>query len=106
MVWFPDPCLDEFSFPSRYEETRLRKRARSFYSNYVGNVDMIAIEPLLDELSGSFRKYSRDTVRKALDSVINQGYSVTSTSYALGIKRTSLQHYLKKLRVLKNTEQL
>lgn len=61
---------------------------------------MFAIEPLLDELSGSVRKYSRDTVRLALDSILNHGHSVTSTSYALGIKRTSLQHYLKKLRVV------
>lgn len=57
------------------------------------------IEPLLETLQGSIRKYTRTSVRLALDAILNKGITVTKASYLYGIKRTSLQHYLKKLNI-------
>lgn len=57
------------------------------------------IDPLLDVLQGSVRKYTRASMKNALDAILNRGASVTQASHAFGIKRTSLQHYLKKLNI-------
>lgn len=57
------------------------------------------IDPLLDLLQGSMRKYTRTSLKNALDAILNRGVSVTQASYSFGIKRTSLQHYLKKLNI-------
>lgn len=57
------------------------------------------IDPLLDRLQGSVRKYTRASVKCALDAILNRGVTVTQASYVYGIKRTSLQHYLKKLNI-------
>lgn len=57
------------------------------------------IDPLLDLLQGSVRKYTRASMKRALDAILNRGVSVTQASYSYGIKRTSLQHYLKKLNI-------
>lgn len=57
------------------------------------------IDPLLDVLQSSMRKYTRASVRSALDAILNKGVTVTKASYVYGIKRTSLQHYLKKLNI-------
>lgn len=57
------------------------------------------IEPLLEALHGSIRKYSRSSLHAALDAILNKGATVTKASYLYGIKRTSLQHYLKKLNI-------
>lgn len=57
------------------------------------------IEPLLDVLQCSMRKYTRASVKSALDAILNKGVTVTKASYIYGIKRTSLQHYLKKLNI-------
>lgn len=57
------------------------------------------IDPLLDLLQGSVRKYTRASMKNALDAILNRGASVTQASYTFGIKRTSLQHYLKKLNI-------
>lgn len=57
------------------------------------------IDPLLDLLQGSMRKYTRASLKKALDAILNRGVTVTQASYSFGIKRTSLQHYLKKLNI-------
>lgn len=57
------------------------------------------IEPLANKLEGSIRKYSRHSVHKALDAILNRGETVTQASIDFGIKRTSLQHYLKKLNI-------
>lgn len=59
----------------------------------------VEIEPLLELLRGSVRKYSKASIRSALDAVLNRGITVTKASYIYGIKRTSLQHYLKKLNI-------
>lgn len=97
MVWFPDLRLDQYSFPPNFDDTSTFRN-----TNYYNPDNYFAIESLLDTLSGSIRKYSKDTVRQALNSILNHGQSVTSTSYTFGIKRTSLQHYLKKLKTLKS----
>lgn len=57
------------------------------------------IDPLLDLLQGSMRKYTRASLKNALDAILNRGVTVTQASYSFGIKRTSLQHYLKKLNI-------
>ncbi|RZB39194.1 BTB domain containing protein [Asbolus verrucosus] len=57
------------------------------------------IEPLATMLEGSIRKYSRQSVKLALDAILNRGETVTQASIDFGIKRTSLQHYLKKLNI-------
>lgn len=57
------------------------------------------IDPLLDLLQGSVRKYTRASMKNALDAILNRGVTVTQASIAFGIKRTSLQHYLKKLNI-------
>lgn len=73
---------------------KYRKRRNSAADDSYHNV-----EPLLDIISGSLRKYSRATVSCALDAVLNQNVTITQASLNFGIKRTSLQHYLKKLRI-------
>lgn len=67
--------------------------------NLVDNDVEFEIEPLLRVLQGSIRKYSRISLRNALDAILNRGLTVTKASYLYGIKRTSLQHYLKKLNI-------
>lgn len=57
------------------------------------------IEPLVDQLQGSMRKYTKASLIKALDAILNRGVTVTKASYVFGIKRTTLQHYLKKLNI-------
>lgn len=57
------------------------------------------IDPLLDVLQVSMRKYTRASLKNALDAILNKGVTVTQASYSFGIKRTSLQHYLKKLNI-------
>jgi hypothetical protein len=57
------------------------------------------IEPLANLLEGRIRKYSRHSVQMALDAILNRGETVTQASIDFGIKRTSLQHYLKKLNI-------
>ncbi|KAJ8924947.1 hypothetical protein NQ315_001111 [Exocentrus adspersus] len=57
------------------------------------------IKPLSDQLRGRFRKYSRKSISGALDAILNRGVTVTQASFDYQIKRTSLQHYLKKLNI-------
>lgn len=57
------------------------------------------IEPLANILEGHIRKYSRQSIKMALDAILNRGETVTQASINFGIKRTSLQHYLKKLNI-------
>lgn len=57
------------------------------------------IDPLANILEGSIRKYSRQSIKLALDAILNRGETVTQASIDYGIKRTSLQHYLKKLNI-------
>lgn len=57
------------------------------------------IDPLAKLLEGSIRKYSRQSIKLALDAILNRGETVTQASIDYGIKRTSLQHYLKKLNI-------
>lgn len=68
-----------------------------FYSVREG----VDVAGLLIKLRGSFRsrKYSDHTVYMALDSILNRGMSVSRASIDFGIKRTSLQFYLKKLNI-------
>lgn len=63
------------------------------------SVVQFEIDPLLEALQGSIRKYSRSSLHAALDAILNKGATVTKASYLYGIKRTSLQHYLKKLNI-------
>lgn len=59
------------------------------------------VDMLMYGLGGSMRKYAPETVRWALDAILNRGASVTAASQASGIKRTSLHLYLKKLNIRK-----
>lgn len=59
----------------------------------------IDLEPMLEQVQFPFRKYNKDTVKFALDAILNDGISVTQASIIYGIKRTSLQHYLKRLNI-------
>lgn len=68
-----------------------------FYSVREG----VDVAGLLIKLRGNFRsrKYSDQAVYMALDSILNRGMSVSRASIDFGIKRTSLQFYLKKLNI-------
>lgn len=92
----PDPRTGPYSFPQK-NMAAPHHLDNSFTLDKNVTFDL---DPLLEILKGSVRKYSRETMRLALDYILNRGQSVTSTSYALGIKRTSLQHYLKKLNIV------
>ena len=47
-----------------------------------------------------FRKYSVQNVTRALEAVLKQGMTVSESSLRFGIKRSTLQFYLKKLNVV------
>lgn len=57
------------------------------------------VENCWNQLEDRARKYSRESICSALDAILNRGMTVTQASYETGIKRTSLQHYLKKLHI-------
>lgn len=71
-----------------------------FYYRVSGGVD---IASLVAKLRGNFRSrrrgYSDEAIYHALDSILNCGVSVSRASQNFGIKRTSLQFYLKKLNI-------
>lgn len=60
------------------------------------------VDGLLRSLAGDvmFRKYSVDNVTRALEAVLKQGSTVSQASVMFGIKRSTLQFYLKKLNIV------
>lgn len=60
------------------------------------------VDTLLRSLAGDvmFRKYSVQNVTRALEAVLKQGMTVSEASLRFGIKRSTLQFYLKKLNVV------
>ena len=60
------------------------------------------VDTLLRSLAGDvmFRKYSVQNVTRALEAVLKQGITVSEASLRFGIKRSTLQFYLKKLNVV------
>lgn len=65
-----------------------------------GHSSSYDIEPLAEGLP--LRKYSKPAVEMALHSILNLGLSVTQASIDFKIKRTTLQHYLKRLNIKMN----
>ncbi|XP_071449198.1 longitudinals lacking protein, isoforms H/M/V isoform X12 [Hetaerina americana] len=98
----PDDCTLGFAPPSHIHHT--------YNANFpeIPNVQLPrdavsdgAFEGLLASLSEDvmFRKYSVQVVRGALEAVLKQGTSVTRASADFGIKRSTLQFYLKKMNI-------
>jgi transposase-like protein len=60
------------------------------------------VDTLLRSLAGDvmFRKYSVQIVTQALEAVLKEGTTVSEASLRFGIKRSTLQFYLKKLNVV------
>lgn len=74
---------------------------RSSLFNSCGSFD---VAPFAAEISCRVRKYSQEMIHMALHGIVNEGLTVTQASINFGIKRTSLQHYLKQLKINKGID--